>query len=221
MRSLQDTVCSESPKKHQNNHKMCNGFKMLEYIQKIYFFCHIVPLLHIPVIHKMTEYWHVFLNSVVQLPPLWWISLHTPWLILKIQKWSAKNGNLWHWDFPKNKSSHFSLVPFYFLHSLNAILPHLNSFSLSELQDIAWILIQKDICLFSLHLSLQRIVKNPVVLSWHTLGTAETWGCSLQSSKIVTCEVTSKANEALQSQFPSKWSCSALRFHWTMSWSRI
>lgn len=79
-----------------------------------------------------SECFHVFLNSVVQLPPLWWISLHTPCLILKIRKWSAKNGILWHWDFPKNKTSHFISAPFYFLHCLNPILLHLNLFSLID-----------------------------------------------------------------------------------------
>lgn len=39
--------------------------------------------------------------------------------------------------------------------------------------------------------------------SCDTLGTAETLGYSLQSLKIVTYEVTSKTNEALQLQFPS------------------
>lgn len=33
-------LSSESHKRHKNNHKMCNGLKMLEYIQKFYFLSH-------------------------------------------------------------------------------------------------------------------------------------------------------------------------------------
>lgn len=52
----------------------------------------------------------------------------------------------------------------------------------------------------------QQLQVLSVVLWCHTLGTAEAQGWSLQNSKIVTYEVTSEANKALQSQFPSKWS---------------
>lgn len=122
----------------------------------------------------------------------------------------AKKGNPWLWDFPKNKRSFFILVLLYFYRCLNLILPHLNIFSHSESQFSAWMPVQRDICLLSFHLSAEHCERKRepqlrvpnAVSPCDTLGT-ETGGYSLSPLRIVSYEVPSKTNEALQLRFLS------------------